>query len=432
MKESPAELLKRLVRIDTSDPPGNERALLTVLRDLLAEEGIASTIQETAPGRGNLLARLPATRPGGKPIVLLSHVDVVAADPAQWEHPPFAAEEHEGYIHGRGTVDTKQLTVMELAAFTALAKEPERTRDVYFLATSDEECGSALGLQAFLAGGIELCGRRLGGAELFAGSDVISEGGGFPCVVGGGELYLCETGQKGCGTVIFTVRLKAPRGPFLTSGEALVRATGLAREIGALEPEARELETLRRFREKMAQAGGTDWEEKLSPGMKNILTAMGRNTLTVTMLRGKTQNEVEVVCDARLLPGFGLGWLEKLAGGLAEKWECEYRVEQFHEGYENAGFGPVLDILERATLDALRDGKTARRVVPFVSMGSSDGRFLAPLGARVYGYSPVHAWDMTFDTAVRMVHGVNERIHRDSVRLGCDVLTAALREMTRA
>ena len=64
-------------------------------------------------------------------------------------------------------------------------------------------------------------------------------------------------------------------------------------------------------------------------------------------------------------------------------------------------------------------------ILPFVTMGSSDGRFLTGLGARVYGYSPVYLWDMTFDTAVTMVHGVNERIHKDSVRLGTEVLSRA-------
>lgn len=70
-------------------------------------------------------------------------------------------------------------------------------------------------------------------------------------------------------------------------------------------------------------------------------------------------------------------------------------------------------------------GDPKAQILPFVSMGSSDGRFLTGLGARVYGYSPVYLWDMTFDTAVTMVHGVNERIHKDSVRLGTDVLSRA-------
>ncbi len=71
------------------------------------------------------------------------------------------------------------------------------------------------------------------------------------------------------------------------------------------------------------------------------------------------------------------------------------------------------------------DGKRAE-VLPFISMGSSDGRFLVPMKAKVYGYSPVLSWDMTFDQAVSMVHGVDEKIHRESVLFGCRVLENAV------
>ena len=86
-----------------------------------------------------------------------------------------------------------------------------------------------------------------------------------------------------------------------------------------------------------------------------------------------------------------------------------------------------MEILEAATLEALGTNREETQILPFVSMGSSDGRYLVDAGAHVYGYSPVYAWDMTFDSAVSMVHGVNERIHKDSVCLGCRVLTQAVR-----
>ena len=78
-------------------------------------------------------------------------------------------------------------------------------------------------------------------------------------------------------------------------------------------------------------------------------------------------------------------------------------------------------------------GKTRQeaQLLPFVSMGSSDGRFLVDAGAHVYGYSPVLSWDMTFDSAVAMVHGINERIHKDSVLFGCRVLTLAVQMAAR-
>ena len=148
MELEPVGLLKRLIRINTTNPPGKEKQLLDVLKEILEQNHIECVFQETAPGRGNLLAWLPADpyfrnrADAQPPLILLSHVDVVGAQPEQWKFPPFEAQEEDGYIYGRGSVDTKQLTVMELAAFEFKDSGIKRKRDVYFLATSDEESGS--------------------------------------------------------------------------------------------------------------------------------------------------------------------------------------------------------------------------------------------------------------------------------------------------
>lgn len=422
MELDPVSLLKRLIQIDTTNPPGNEKRLLDLLADLLAERGIEYTFQQTAPGRGNLLAWLPADGNSAPqpPLVLLSHTDVVGADPAQWKLPPFAAEESEGYIYGRGTVDTKQLTVMELTAFLALHQSgKKRSRDVYFLATSDEESGSALGLGWFLDHEITLGGRTFPGRELFRRSEVISEGGGFPILANGKTFYLCESGQKGCGTVAFTVPARKAKGVFFGSGDGMARAMGLVQEIGRLTLEGRTLDTVRQFEDKLAGA-------QLSPMMEKILTAMKHNSMTVTMIEGKNVNAVRLICDVRLLPGFGRDYLEEKLAALAEKWDCSWEILAFGEGYESSPRGGLLTLLGDATREVLGDEGQTAEILPFVSMGSSDGHLLTGLDARVYGYSPVLARDMTFDTAVTMVHGVNERIHRDSVLFGCRVLTLAV------
>lgn len=416
--EDPVELLKELIRIDTTNPPGAEAALLDCLERKLTNAQLPFARQETAPGRGNLVSRLKAdgeiTLP---PLVLLSHTDVVAADPSQWLYPPFEAREDEkGFIHGRGAVDTKQLTAMELCAYEALAKTPGRCRDVYFLATCDEESGSTYGLQAFLRGSVTLEGETLRGEEILRSSDVISEGGGFPILAGGKLFYLCESGQKGCGTVRFTVKARKAKGPFFGSGDGMARAMALAEDIGSTVLEERTLETVKAFEERLAGAA-------LSPMMKKILLAMKHNTMTVTMVSGKNVNTVQVTCDVRLLPGYGRDYLEGVLEKLAQKWDCDYEILSLSQGYEASPESVLLGQLERATQEAL--GDPMAQILPFVSMGSSDGRFLTGLGARVYGYSPVYLWDMTFDTAVTMVHGVNERIHKDSVRLGTDVLCRA-------
>ncbi len=421
MKREPAELLKDLVRINTTNPPGGEAKLLAYLEDIFHKEGISFVRQETAPGRGNLLGWLPATEEAaGPPLILLSHVDVVGAQENRWRFPPFAAQEENGYIYGRGTVDTKQLTVMELEALISLKEAGgRRDRPVVFLATSDEESGSTYGLSWFLEHEITAGGRTFYGRELFADSDVISEGGGFPIRVGEKEFYLCESGQKGCGVVEFTVRAKKAKGPFFGSGDGMERAMGLIEDIGARELPGTILQTVRHFEEKLSGAA-------LSPGMERIRTAMKHNTMTVTMVSGKNVNAVTVTCDVRLLPGFGREWLEGILRELTEEWDCEYRIVSLGQGYESRAEGGLAEILEEATKKALAGTGIEAELLPFVSMGSSDGHFLVDTGARVYGYSPVLSWDMTFDSAVAMVHGTDERIHRDSLAFGCQVLTWAV------
>ncbi|RHP36540.1 M20/M25/M40 family metallo-hydrolase [Lachnotalea sp. AF33-28] len=430
MKFDPVECLKDLVRIDTTNPPGNEQEALRYIKTLLDREQIASCIQETANGRGNLVACIPAARAvKGPNLILLSHIDVVGADPSEWTCPPFEAREIDGYIYGRGTVDTKQLTVMELAAFLNLKTlQKDQNRDVYLVVTCDEESGSECGLKALLQGEVTLKDERITGRALFEHSEVISEGGGFPVLVGGSRFYLCESGQKGAATVKFHVKAKEGNGPFFTSGDGVVRAMDLVKHIGGMELESRRLETVRLFLERLMKAAGAKSEEELSrslsPFMNKILKAMQQNTMTVTVIEGKNVNETVVTADVRLLPGYGRDYLERVAGELARMYDASYEVESFSEGYESVVEGSLPAALSKCTKAEFSDGRT--EFLPFISMGSSDGRFLVPLSARVYGYSPVYDWDMTFDSAVLMVHGRNERIHRDSVGLGSRILTAAV------
>lgn len=422
MITEPISLLKDLIRINTTNPPGDEAKLLVFLEDILTEAGISFVHQETAPGRGNLLAWLPAANAVKPPLVLLSHIDVVGADESQWKYPPFEAREVDGFIYGRGAVDTKQLTVMELEAFLSLHESGAAlNRDVYFLATSDEESGSTYGLQWFLNHEITANGKTCTGTELLKGADVISEGGGFPILANGKEFYLCESGQKSCGTVEFTVKARQAKGPFFGSGDGMERAMGLVQDIGSRKLDGTTLETVRSFESKLGGA-------KLSAMMEKILFAMKNNTMTVTLISGRNVNEVKVTCDVRLLPGFDESYLTRILNELSRKWDCEYTIVSLGKGYESSPEGEFMTILEWATLEALGKTKVEAEILPFVSMGSSDGRYLVDSGAHVYGYSPVYSWDMTFDTAVSMVHGVNEKIHKDSVLLGCRALTLAVQK----
>lgn len=432
MNKDPVLVLKDLIRINTSNPPGNEGAALKYIRDLLTEDGIDSIIQESAPGRGNLLATLKADVESNQPpLVLLSHIDVVPADETEWDYPPFHATEVDGYIYGRGSVDTKQLTVMHLNAFIALKNaKTSLIRDVYLLVTGDEECGSKFGLQYFLENEIEINDQKCIGSKLLANSDVLSEGGGFPILVGDKTFYLCECGQKGCGTVEFSIDSTSNKRPFLPDGEALGQAMSLVSDIGTIRLDGIVLKSAKKFIDRLADACNHKdrWQNSLSPLMMSIVETMAKNSLTVTMITAERQGAVTVTCDLRLLPGYGAKDLKPILEQTARKWGAKYVIKSLSQGYESVCYGRMEAILENATLEHL-DSPAQTELLPFLSMGSSDGRFLAPIGAHVYGYSPVLSWDMTFDEAVKLVHGVNERIHVDSLRFGCNVLTSVVLQL---
>ena len=141
--------LSRYVQFDTTNQPGNEMPAAQWLRDQLVGRGITDdvTIYEPAPGRGLVLARIPGSQPL-KPLLLNHHMDVVAADPTQWTHPPFGGVVADDFVWGRGTLDTKNLGVFFLLALQSLLQEGVKfRRPIVFLAVPDEETGGSQGMR---------------------------------------------------------------------------------------------------------------------------------------------------------------------------------------------------------------------------------------------------------------------------------------------
>jgi acetylornithine deacetylase/succinyl-diaminopimelate desuccinylase-like protein len=185
-------LLRDYVRIDTTNPPGNERRGAEFLRDELACEGIPSQLLCPEASRCNLYARLPGAD-HSRAIVLLNHIDVVPAYSPHWHHDPFGGEIATSYLYGRGSYDMKSVGVVQLAAFVALARSGlPLARDVIFLAEADEEeFGGKLGSDWILA-------RR---PELLSGVDLVLNEGGYQDVVAGfPRAWQVEIGQTALGT----------------------------------------------------------------------------------------------------------------------------------------------------------------------------------------------------------------------------------------
>src|SRR5881397_3268573 len=138
-------LLTRYLRINTTNPPGNEMAAARWLGVVLRREGIESQIFEPAPGKANLYARLRGNG-GARPLILLNHMDVVLASPEYWQVDPFSGAVQGGYIWGRGALDMKGEGIAQLMTLVILKRAGvPLKRDVIFLATSDEEVGTGVG-----------------------------------------------------------------------------------------------------------------------------------------------------------------------------------------------------------------------------------------------------------------------------------------------
>jgi acetylornithine deacetylase/succinyl-diaminopimelate desuccinylase-like protein len=144
LADTAVDRLRTYIRVDTTNPPGNESSGVQFFAKIFDEYGINYETAESSPGRGNIWARIEGGRKPG--LVLLNHMDVVTADPAYWSVNPFGGEIRDGHIYGRGAIDMKGTAIVQLEAFLALhASGQKPNRDVIFLATADEEAGGAYG-----------------------------------------------------------------------------------------------------------------------------------------------------------------------------------------------------------------------------------------------------------------------------------------------
>src|SRR5256714_12595861 len=143
-------LLSQYLRINTTNPPGNEIAAAHWLADVLRRDGIESRIFEPAPGKANLYARLSGDG-SARPLILLNHMDVVLASPEYWTVDPFSGVVQDGYLWGRGALDMKGEAITQLMTLLTLKRaDVPLKRDVIFLATADEEIGGGVGAGWFV------------------------------------------------------------------------------------------------------------------------------------------------------------------------------------------------------------------------------------------------------------------------------------------
>jgi acetylornithine deacetylase/succinyl-diaminopimelate desuccinylase-like protein len=434
------EHLRRLVQLDTTNPPGDERPAADYVAEVGRAAGLEAVVVESAPGRGNAVLRLRGSGQA-RPILLLSHLDVVPAEAAKWRHPPFAGVVSEGCVWGRGSVDSKLTTAVGLAALIDLAGagRPLR-RDLILAATASEETGGPANGAGYLA-------RKH--PELIRAEYTVNEGGGYTVEVGGRVYYAIQTAEKG-GCPADLIARGSPGHASVPHDDNPIPKLGRALDrLQARRMPVHATPTLRAFVEGVAadhEAHGsaataalaralldpTRADEALrrlpvDGGTRLMLDAMLRNTAAPTVLTAGTKrnvipSEARAELSGRPLPGQTReSFLAELRAVVGD--EVEIAADAFSPGLE-AELDPAF---EAAALAALRRQDPNAAVLPLLMTGGTDAKRLEGVGGKVYGFVPMlHEPGVDY---MSLCHAHDERVSIASVEFGLRVTRDLLLEL---
>lgn len=426
--------LCRYVRFDTTNPPGNEMAAALWLKDQILEQKITSDIQihEPAAGRGLLVARLAGTKPL-KPLMINHHIDVVAAHPVQWSHPPFGGVVADGFIWGRGTLDTKGLGVMFLFALASLVKSGVTfRRPVVLTAVPDEEPGGDQGMRWLVENHL---------ADIDP-EWVWDEGpGGFKGVFGDKLLFALAVAEK----QIFRVKLTASGEP--GHGSMPHKESAILTLLSALQRIVNTPRPLRvgRVAAQMFKAIGTAQKFPASFLLKHLsnpfvralagkrlssekfTNAVLRDTVSVNILDAGYQVNViperaEAQLDCRLLPETDAAefyrWLTAVIA------DSRIHIETIQSS-PPSGIAPEDSLFYRTVASTLKDAIPGAGVLPLLMAGATDGRYWRERGYPAYGFTPM----ILEKKDMARIHGIDERISIDNLRLGIQITREVIRRL---
>lgn len=428
---TPAELLRHLIRFDTTNPPGAERECIEYVGGLLAADGIDWQAYGAGPERPNLVARIPGG--DGPPLILQGHVDVVTTVGQKWTRPPFAGDLVDGFIWGRGALDMKNGVAMMVSAVLRAKREGTRLPgDVILVVLADEEAGGTEGA-AWLVDNHP---------QLFAGARyTIGEGGGYSTVIGGRRFYPIMVSEKrGCQLAV-TFRGPGGHGSLPMRGGAMAR---LGEALGRLNSNRLPVHLtpavrmqLEGTRDALEGQLAEQFDALLDPARADaVLDRMGplgrsldatlHNTVNATMVEGGIKinvipSEVRLSLDGRLLPGSGP---EELIAEVRAVIGAEAEIEIVK--LSPAQPEPDLSRFE-VLADILRELDPEAVPVPFLVSGGTDGRHFAKLGIKTYGFTPV-TLPAGFD-GWATIHDADERIPAAALDFGTEAILRAMQRV---
>ena len=424
------ELLRDLIRFDTTNPPGNEGACIAYVKQLLDDAGVESRVFARDDARPNLIARLPGAG-DAPPLLLYGHVDVVQTTGQQWTHQPFGADLVDGVVWGRGALDMKGGVAMLVDAFLRAARGELKPRgDLILVVLSDEENGGDFGAKYLVEEH----------AEIFDGvRHSLGEFGGATVHRGGKRFYPIQVAEKQICWLRGRVRGPGGHGALGVRGSALTKLGKMLQTLDRRGLPVHVTPVARAWLEGMAaelpRPQALLLRSLLDPRLADatlrfargeqlrIIERALRNTVSVTIVHaGNKINvipaEVELELDGRTLPGFGPDDLIREVHDLVGP---ELELELVRHDATPAepdmtwfeGLGEILRELDPGAIP-----------VPMLQVGVTDGRFFARLGIQTYGFLPLNLpEDFEF---IKLIHAADERVPAAALRFGAEAVGRAI------
>lgn len=422
--------LADLIRINTTNPPGNEEAAAKYIAGILTKEGLNPELLELTPGRSALVCRLrsAALPDPSHAVLLVAHMDVVGVDKSKWTADPFGAVVKDGYMYGRGSIDDKGMLAANLAAFIALKRSNARVeRDIIFLATADEEQFGDASVRMLIAKYW----------DKFAAGFSINEGGRVVVKNGKVQYVAVQASEKVPVNVSVIARGPSGHASLPTKDNAVVHLASAIAKIGAYSAPVHFTTIVRRYFEQMASIEDDEiakWIRSLDTPDRGehaqrvisdtnpLWNSMLRDTIAPTMLSAGVRSnvipsEARATLNVRLLPGDTIdvliGDLTKLVNDPQIKFEVQ----------PDAGLAAPPSSLENdfyATISKVAAQEfPGAPVLPFMSAGATDSAQLRLHNVQAYGVSPFPL----ADEDSRRAHADDERMPLASFEKGVNFMT---------
>lgn len=432
--------LRKLLRFDTTNPPGNELPLARYLETVLTAEGIETRLFEPHPGRGAVVARIRGNGSKGA-VLLLAHMDVVGVEPEKWTVDPFGGEVVDGFIYGRGAIDDKGMLATNLMTMVLLARALGRSgqelqRDIVFVATSDEEAGGDWGIDWLLKNH----------PDLLAAEMALNEGGRIR-VAGGKPLYVAvQTAEKISHVVTVTARGPAGHASVPLAENAVARLGRALARIDAFQPPVRVLPSTRMFFAGLS-ALWTDRAE--ARAMKDVSSGVARRVARGAAILGRIPvfnavlragisptmasagirhnvipAEAQATLNVRTLPGESLTRLlaalkRAVADPLVEIVATDRGINAPASSHRSPMF--------KAIAEAIGELRPGLVTVPYLSTGATDSARLRAAGIQAFGLLP---FPLEPGDEARM-HGHDERVAVPAFEFGTRLVFGAIYRVAR-